>query len=349
MSDIEDIIEEVDSKETKRLEMEALLPPELSHLKKTVRPSTLNGIFESNKHDRDLFYAFLDGKLPKKIQQLVINSRERPNQREWEDVGVNSMDPKYACPNACRYCYTLAMDRRRNVTREKTGKYHRNEKIVRKGWKALPEGVTKTALLFSVHDITDEVVDDFLTIATKMIKAGYDILVVSKLRLSVATRIGPFLVKHKDHIEIRVTIGTCDPKTARFWEPGAPMPNERVKALFYLSRLGANVSVSMEPLLGDDPVPFVQFIQPFVKSIWIGTMNHCETFVGDMSRINEQKRYLLYLVKTLRDIPNVFWKRSIIMDIKLKRGLETPNPDVVKAERDAQTEFVNLLILENLR
>jgi len=126
------------------------------------------------------------------------------------------------------------------------------------------------------HDITPDNFEACFTVLKKLLKVGNRVLVVSKPRLKLITKICDQLKDYKNHLLFRFTIGSSNNKILSFWEPNAPTYDERKEALKYAHRAGYRTSVSIEPMLDADNIEaLVDDLAPFVNhSIWIGIMNH---------------------------------------------------------------------------
>ena len=66
-----------------------------------------------------------------------------------------------------------------------------------------------------------------------------------------------------------------------YWEPGAPLFEERLTSLRYAFEAGYDTSVSAEPMLDSkNAVALFKTLEPYVTdSIWLGKMNHMESRV----------------------------------------------------------------------
>ena len=126
----------------------------------------------------------------------------------------------------------------------------------------------------TAHDITDQNIDECLTVLSRMLAAGNDLLIVSKPRLSCIKSLCSELMKYREHVVFRFSIGSVDDTALRFWEPGAPSFKERLKCLQFAYALEFQTSVSGEPMLDGDPDALIAACRPFVTdSIWLGKIN----------------------------------------------------------------------------
>lgn len=129
--------------------------------------------------------------------------------------------------------------------------------------------------------------------------------------------IGSVCKRNKNVGEIRFTIGTNDDKTAAYWEPGAPSPSDRLMAIAHACTLGFKTSVSMEPLLIEQPKEMIDnlFMGWITGEIWIGAMNHYRLNPGipeEARQIKIQGRENMQRVyDSLKDNPQIRWKDSV--------------------------------------
>jgi hypothetical protein len=113
-------------------------------------------------------------------------------------------------------------------------------------------------------------------------------------------------------------------QAARFWEPGAPSPAERIACLEAAFSRGFQTSVSMEPMLAgtEDAVRTFRALIPLVtEKVWIGKMNYVRQYVDRTSPEIEaacrnitalqSDADILELVDQLGQHPQVKWKDSI--------------------------------------
>ena len=173
-----------------------------------------------------------------------------------------------------------------------------DEKRVNKGW--MKAKTPKIYIFGSTHDIFPEMVDDYIKVATKILEAGNEILVVSKARFDCIKKVCNELIKYKNQIMIICTITSNIDDTLNYWEPNAPDYKERLKALKYAHKKGYRTSVSLEPYLSD-PRPIITSVKPYVtNAIWLGEMNHCKELEFDDEQYDKiEELYTLDYVKKL--------------------------------------------------
>lgn len=176
----------------------------------------------------------------------------------------------------------------------------------------------------SSHDITPFNVKAFIRVALLMLRASNKLLIVSKPRIDCIAQVIKELAEHKDAILFRFTIGTTDPSVAAHWEPGAPAPAERLRALEMAAAAGYRTSVSAEPLLGglDAAQAVLEAVRPHVSdTVWFGCMNKIRSRVDlrlpkNLAQAQVIERLqtdqeVLRLFNALNGDPLVRWKESI--------------------------------------
>ena len=127
------------------------------------------------------------------------------------------------------------------------------------------------------HDITTESMNDCLIVLNKLLISGNTVLITSKPRYDCIKKICDKFNNYnfKENIQFRFTITSNNNKILKFWEPEAPLFEERIKALKYAFDNGYKTSVSIEPLLDNNLISLIKELKPFVtESVWIGKMNY---------------------------------------------------------------------------
>ena len=142
----------------------------------------------------------------------------------------------------------------------------------------------------------------------------------TKPRLAIIKKIDKEFSNYKEQIQFRFTITSSDDHLLKFWEPNAPLFQERLKSLQYAFKKGYKTSVSIEPFLDYDPKPLVERISPYItESIWVGIMNYiprnnfrkAETSYYDLIRKNYSAEHLKEIYKIFNETPKIRWKDSI--------------------------------------
>jgi len=131
-----------------------------------------------------------------------------------------------------------------------------------------------TIMFPSSHDISSKNVELAIGFLEKMLKPGNNVLIVSKPHLEIVKKLCHHLQQYKNQILFRFTIGSTSNETLKFWEPNAPLFDERLASLKYAFSQGFKTSISCEPALDGNTYELVQKLSPFVTdSIWIGLAN----------------------------------------------------------------------------
>lgn len=256
---------------------------------------------------------------------------------EWSERTENIAK---GCANGCLYCYAAA-----NAARFKQrdrDDWAREELTRKASMKSYPkrDGV----IMFpSAHDITPFNVDAYIRVAKLILNAGNRLLIVSKPRPECITRLTEELAQWKDQILFRFTIGSLDATECKFWEPEAPCPDDRIRALRLAKESGFETSVSIEPMLegADMALSTVEALEDHVtETIWIGKMNRpgqrviAPEALAAVERIQQLQsdREILRLYDALKHHPKVRWKDSI-KEVLIDHGIPQPSDFQSVAER----------------
>lgn len=245
--------------------------------------------------------------------------------KEWADYNVNCFK---GCYNNCRYCYAKMMAKRFGRATEETWKDMkiRNDVMNKKFRKY------RGRVMFpSSHDIIDipEVKEACLIVISRLLEAGNEVLITTKPRLSITKAISEKFNLFKSQMQFRFTITSIDEELLSFWEPNAPIFNERLKSLKYAFEKGFKTSISIEPFLDYQPLKLVKTLAPYVtESIWLGPMNYIprnnipEEEIPQYEKIREnyEVSHLKEVFNDLDDFPKIRFKDSMI--IKLKNAVD---------------------------
>lgn len=188
--------------------------------------------------------------------------------QEWAASNVNIQD---GCEHDCRYCYAKTMAirfKRATAATWKRPKLRPHD---------VDKGFTKRSgrIMFpTAHDITDRNIDACLAVLTRMLDAANDVLIVSKPWPSCILRLCEGLADFRNQVVFRFSIGSGDSAVLKYWEPGAPSFDERLKSLQLAYAAEFETSVSGEPMLDAAPEAFIEATRPYVTdSIWLGKIN----------------------------------------------------------------------------
>jgi DNA repair photolyase len=259
--------------------------------------------------------------------------------KEWAEVTENICR---GCANNCLYCYAAHSANRFKL--KDRGEWAKEELTKRASIASYParDGVV---MFPSSHDITLYNLAAYIRVARLILAAGNHLLIVSKPRRECIWSLLSELREYKEQILFRFTTGTVNDETSCFWEPGAPLPLERISCLAMANGEGFATSVSMEPLLGGviTARSVIKAVKPFVSdSIWIGKMNKIRTRViagNDIDRewiaYIEQRQTdaeMIRLYDEFKNDPLIRWKDSIKEVVARCRG------EVEKVDRHFQPD-----------
>lgn len=242
---------------------------------------------------------------------------------EWASYSYNV---GLGCMHNCLYCYARADAVKylnilspSNWVKEKVNIYKQD----------INSKADKRVMFPSTHDITPGYLDIYMKTLNNMLKAGNEVLLASKPHSKCIEKICAKFDGYKDKMEFRFTIGTLNGQVSKFWEPGAPMPDERIDALRLAFNSGYKTSVSIEPMLEGHEEAHAVFrkVDPYVnKTIWIGMMNLPKQRVDLTVKENndavnkvlilQTDENIMKLYRELKDEPKVRWKDSIKKVIK---------------------------------
>ena len=198
------------------------------------------------------------------------DDRKGTGTAEWAEVTENICR---GCVNNCLYCYAAHNANRFN--QRPRAEWEREEFTKRAAMTTYP--ARNGVVMFpSSHDITPFNLLEYIRVAKLILGKGNHLLIVSKPRLDCIEKIVAELKEWREQILFRFTVGTYDADVSLLWEPGAPLPLERTKALALAMDSGYKTSVSIEPMLEgyDGTIQTVNAVRSFVTdTIWIGKMN----------------------------------------------------------------------------
>ena len=260
-------------------------------------------------------------KRPKKIRKNGKNFnslRSGTGTNEWAEVTENICR---GCANNCRYCYAAHTANRFKLRERSEWKV---EELTKRAARRSYPAKGGVVMLPSSHDITLYNLEAYIRVARLILAAGNRLLIVSKPRRECIWSLLSELREWREQIMFRFTIGTIHDETSRFWEPGAPLPMERVSCLSMAHGEGFATSVSIEPLLGGTITAglVIKAVRSFVTdSIWIGKMNKIRTrFVAkneidrewiDYIERRQTDEKIISLYEEFKDDPLIRWKDSI--------------------------------------
>jgi len=242
---------------------------------------------------------------------------------EWAGYSYNI---GIGCEHNCLYCYarTDAL-KYGNIA---SGSCWPTEKV--NAYKVnIQDKVDKRVMFPSTHDISPKYLATYIRTLDNILKAGNDVLVVSKPHLECIKELCRKFTDYQDQIEFRFTMGTVDDKVSKFWEPGAPLPMERLNSLKYAYDAGYKTSVSMEPMLegySEAMAVYRTVTQYVTETVWIGTMRQLGQRVDLSDQIYskavdeiidlQSDANIMRLYSELKDDIKVRWKDSIKQTVR---------------------------------
>jgi DNA repair photolyase len=278
----------------------------------------------------------LMGKEPLIFDLICIMGKEKQvfGTTEWATDNENFIN---GCFHDCKYCYSKEMairfKRKRpdNWKEEVVNTKHLNKKFRKKeGYVMFP----------SSHDITPENSDLSIQFLGNILRAGNDVLVVTKPHFEVIEKICQTFSHKKNKILFRFTIGSCDSQVLKFWEPNAPTFEERLDALKFAYENGFKTSVSCEPILDIATDDLIKLVIPYVTdAVWIGKPNFLlrrlkMNGISDSETLDKARelvglqsdKWILTLYEKHKDNSQIKWKESIkkIVNIEIPtiKGLD---------------------------
>ena len=200
--------------------------------------------------------------------QIKEAARKAYGTRQWADQTINIIR---GCNCGCLGCFAAA--RAHRFKEVELGKWP-TEVLNERAFNAkVPKG-HKLTMFPSTHNISPEFLEPCAEKIQQILDSGSDVLIVLKPWESVVSALCARFDSFKDRIIYRFTIGSLDNNVLKFWEPGAPSYDERLRCLQYAFEHGFETSVSCEPCWGGDVDRLISELRPYVTdSIWIGKMN----------------------------------------------------------------------------
>ena len=212
--------------------------------------------------------------------------------RQWSNKSINFQT---GCENNCLVCYAKEMSVRYGHSTKNNWESPRirmndvNKKISK--W-------NESLVMFpSSHDITPNNIAEAKLVLGKILEADNEVLIVSKPHYKCIKQICDEFTDYKDKILFRFTIGSYDNNVLKFWEPGAPCLNERMKSLRYSFNNGFETSVSIEPMMDNKVDKVIDAVKPYVtETIWLGKVNQ---MWGRLKRNTDMNEELVKKAKQL--------------------------------------------------
>lgn len=246
-------------------------------------------------------------------------AKQKTGTWEWAPRTFNLIQ---GCSHNCRYCYACSMAVLFRGHDPKTWYLEAiNEDLLLKRFSKSEEMI----MYPSAHDIVPANLPLHLIIIRNLLDSYSKVLIVSKPHRECIKTICETFKAQKNKILFRFTIGSTDGKVLKFWEPEAPSFKERLECLKLAHSLGFETSVSMEPMLDNNPEEVVKAVKPYVtETIWLGKANRLKQRLSTnghkdketMARADELLEWqsdanIHKLYQRLKDDLQIRWKDSI--------------------------------------
>jgi DNA repair photolyase len=255
-----------------------------------------------------------------RMSSFTETRSEQTGTKEWSDKSYNIC---LGCEHGCLYCFARSIRCWSDEAMRQPGAWQAqrlNPNRSRLGAEVRHAGVV---MFPSSHDITPAVLPEAVQTIRNLLETN-EVLIVSKPHFQVVRRLCSEFADNRRSILFRFTIGALDRKLCSFWEPGAPSPAERIRALAHAFEKGFATSVSCEPFLDtvDKTCDLVRRVAPLVTdTIWVGKARrvarklnaHVPGFLEALQtlRASQTDTEVLRLVNLLSKEPKVRWKDSI--------------------------------------
>jgi len=268
-------------------------------------------------------------KAVKKIDTAIKNRnpsqaelRRAIKNNEWT-LSRNNVNFSTGCSNNCLYCYGRYMpyaNKLSKIAKAKGKEFNWGEAKIRKKDVNKSQPLRDGRIGFPTsHDITPENLNDYLTVLGKLLKAGNEVMIISKPKLECIKSICQASAFFKDKILFRFTITAKSADISKFWEPNAPAYEERIQSLKFAFDNGFQTSVSMEPMLEFPRVQeMVEDMMPYITdALWFGKMNHIKAYNSPDEKLKEELKKvedgqsdenIKLLYSLYKDDPKIKWK-----------------------------------------
>ena len=253
---------------------------------------------------------------------------------EWADKTANCIN---GCKHDCKYCYSKSMAIR---FKRKTSKNWKDEEIREQQLYKKFSKHSGSYMYPSSHDIHPDHLNENIQFLNNLLISGNQILIVSKPHFKCIKDICNKFEKYKKQILFRFTIGSADSEVLKFWEPGAPNFEERLKCLKFAYENGFETSISCEPMLDNEINKVIDKVLPFTTdAVWLGKANFLLGRLKmngnkDKKSIKKAKELIEWqsdeniipLYNKYKDNPKIKWKESIKkvvgLNLPTERGLD---------------------------
>ncbi len=192
--------------------------------------------------------------------------------RSFVDYATDNITVYRSCPYQCRYCYAWRL--KLFASRIKRGQYN----PVAEAHKYLNSRKKKTIVISFTSDPYpgyEEKIGLTRLVLTVLSQARqHKVMLLTKNPMLPVKRDKDLL--RKEHFWLGTTVITLDNEKARYWEPYAPNPMERLRALSLAKQYGINTWLSIEPIIPEttDLVSIIERTKNYIDFYVLGSFNH---------------------------------------------------------------------------
>lgn len=221
-----------------------------------------------------------------------------PNGKAGEYAAL-AANPYKGCGHACRYCYVpLACKMDRNLFNQGA--------VARQNYLQL---LTKDARKYQKAEITEQVMLSFTSDPyhpgdSTLTRRTLEVLIEHGLGICTLTKGGTRSLRdldlfRPDRDAFASTLTSLDDAFAQKWEPGAALPDDRIKALKQFHQRGIYTWVSLEPTIDvEASLGIVKKTHSFVDHFKIGRAN----YLGEITRTTDWQDYTLRMIDLLQRV-----------------------------------------------
>lgn len=133
-----------------------------------------------------------------------------------------------------------------------------------------------------------------------------------------------------DRIKVGATLTFDNDKDSLEWEPGATLPNERIKSLYQLSELGIKTWASFEPVIKpEQSLSLLRIVSGFMDHVRIGKLN-------DYKGLDKEINWATFIEKAVEVC------RETGLKFYIKNDLAAFNQGTILFPEERNSEYLNL-------